>query len=170
MPNNPKIVYWDSCIFLAWLKNENRPEGEMANLMNVVQEIENGNLHLITSVITKAEVLLKRSGEGVADKFNTLFKRSNIDIVNVDERIATRAGEIREHYIEESETDKKPPLGFADTFHLATAIVLNASEFHTFDAGKKEDRGLLDLSGNVAGFPLTIKKPSTVQLVLDFPD
>ena len=167
MPSDPKVIYWDTCIFLAWLKGENRPEGEMADLMNVVREIDKKNFHLVTSVITKAEILFNRSGEGVATKFNDLFKRSNIKMINVDERIATKASEIREYYIEKSIREGKPSLGFADVLHLATAVTLNAFAFHTFDGGNRK-RGLLELSGDVAGFPLTIEKPHAGQRELDF--
>ena len=168
MPSDPPIVYWDTSVFLAWLKDEKRPGGQMAGLVSVANEIEKGKLHLITSVTTMVEILFKRSGEGVANKFNDLFKRSNVDAINIDERIATRAGEIREYYIELSKRDGKPVLGFADVLHLATAVVRKATVLHTFDDGGKGERGLLELSRNVAGHPLAIEKPHTQQNVLDF--
>ena len=140
----------------------------MAGLVSVANEITTGKLHLITSVTTMVEILDVRSGKGTASRFYDLFKRSNVDAINIDERIATKAGEIRQYYITQSSTDKKPALGFADVLHLATAIVQKATVFHTFDGGNKRQRGLLDLNGNVAGHPLPIEKPQTEQDGFDF--
>ena len=147
MTSDSRIIYWDTCIFLAWLKNEKRPGVEMAGLVSIANEITKGNFHLITSVTTMAEVLFNRSGKGIADRFKNLFKQSNVDAINIDERIATKAGEIREYYIEASKKDGKPALGFADALHLATAIVQEATVFHTFDDSDKNHRGLLAARG-----------------------
>ena len=89
MPNNPKLLYWDSCIFLAWLKEEKRAEGEMAGLKSVVREIEKKNFSVVTSVITITEILPVCSGADVVTKFGKLFQRSNFRLINVDERIAS---------------------------------------------------------------------------------
>src|SRR4030042_1515648 len=51
-----RIIYWDSCIFLAWLKDEKRPNHEMDGIYECVREVEIGKTRLITSVITKIEV------------------------------------------------------------------------------------------------------------------
>ena len=106
MPNNPKLLYWDSCIFLAWLKDERRPGDEMAGLGSIAREIEKKNFSVITSVITIAEILTGRSSEEVVTEFGKLFQRSNFQMINVDERIATKASEIRKHYIEKAEREK----------------------------------------------------------------
>ncbi len=167
MPNNPKLLYWDSCIFLAWLKDEKRPGDEMAGLASIAREVEKKNFSVITSVITIAEILTGRSGEEVVADFRKLFQRSNFQLINVDERIATKGSEIRNHYIEKAKREKVPSIRFADSLHLATAITSGASRFHTFD-GSHEKRGLLDLNGDVAGYPLVIEKPGTAQKEFDF--
>ena len=167
MPNNPKLLYWDSCIFLAWLKDESRPGDEMAGLGSIAREIEKKNFSVITSVITIAEILTGRSSEEVVTEFGKLFQRSNFQMINVDERIATKASEIRNHYIEKAKREKGSSIRFADSLHLATAITSRVSRFHTFD-GSHEKRGLLDLNGDVAGYPLVIEKPDTAQKEFDF--
>jgi len=167
MPNNPKLLYWDSCIFLAWLKDEGRPGGEMAGLASIAREVEKKNFSVITSVITIAEILTGRSGEEVVAEFRKLLQRSNFQLINVDERIAAKASEIRNHYIEKAKREKVSSIRFADSLHLATAIISGVSRFHTFD-GSHEKRGLLDLNGNVAGHPLVIEKPGTAQKEFDF--
>jgi hypothetical protein len=52
-------------------------------------------------------------------------------------------------------------LSSPDSIRLATAIIFNAEEFHTFDGsgGKKRNGDLLPLSGNVAGHRLKICVP-----------
>ena len=163
MPNNlKKLLYWDACIFLAWLKNEERAEGEMPGLLSLAQEVEKENFSVITSVITITEILPACSGEEVVTEFKKLFQRSNFRMVNVDERIATKASEIRDHYVGKAKREKVASIKLADSFHLATAITLGVSRFHTFD-GSHEKQGLLDLNGNVAGHPLVIEKPHTAQ-------
>ena len=127
MPSNPKLLYWDSCIFLAWLKDEERAEGEMAGLASIVKEVEKKNFSVITSVITIAEILAGRSGEEVVEEFRKLFERSNFQMINVDERIATKASEIRGHRIERAEMEKKSSIKLADSIHLATAITFKRS-------------------------------------------
>ena len=93
-----------------------------------------------------------------------MFKQSNVDAINIDERIATKAGEIREYYIEASKKDGKPSLGFADVLHLATAIVQEATVFHTFDDSDKNHRGLLGLTNNVAGHPLLLRSQTQIRV------
>ena len=109
---------------------------------------------------------LTESEEVVAD-FRKLFQRSNFQMINVDERIAAKASEIRNHYIEKAKREKGSSIRFADSLHLATAITSGASRFHTFD-GSHDKRGLLDLNGDVAGYPLVIEKPGTAQKEFDF--
>jgi hypothetical protein len=55
-----------------------------------------------------------------------------------------------------------------DALHLACAIRYRCLAFHTLDKNdskkpSKPKRGLLGLSGNVAGYALTIRKPQAVQ-------
>ena len=49
--------YWDACLFIAWLKDEKRKPGEMEGLAEVVSMIDRKDVVLITSVVSKTEVL-----------------------------------------------------------------------------------------------------------------
>lgn len=166
MPSNSKLFYWDACIFLAWLKNEERSEGEMEGLTRLVEEVEKNKYPVITSVITITEILPKRSGKEVVAKFRKLFQRSNFRMINIDERIATKASKIRDHYLEKAKKEKINSIKLGDGIHLATAIIYNVSEFHTFDGSHKKP-GLLGLNGDVAGYPLVIEKPNSNQITFD---
>ena len=166
MPNRP-VIYWDTCVFLAWIKDEKRRhEGEMAGVYAVSMEVFKKRLILMTSVVTKAEIQQASLTPEQLERFNKIFDLSNIRAVEVSEGVATKAGQLRHYY--KSIGDGKPGLCKDDSYHLATAIIYKVAAFHTFDrADKKNCRGLLGLNGDVAGYPLRIVKPQTAQGSLD---
>ena len=164
---SPPTVYWDTCVLLAWIKDEKRSAGQMENLHNVVTELHEGRMNMITAVTFTGESWESRLSDDARDKLEGLFNRSNIELVNIDERIGRLQSEIMEHYKAESKRDDRPPLCFADAQHLAAAIVYKVDEFHTFDLNdNKHCRGLLGLTGDVAGHGLTVCMPKTVQMGL----
>ena len=165
-PASRPVIYWDTCVFLAWIKAEIREAGQLAGAEVVADSVFRNEVILITSVITKAEIsLVHKLNPGQLDKFNKLFGRSNIQLVDVTHPIAMKAGELRGFYT-------SPKLAFQDAIHLATAIVYRASAFHTFDGlksavvtkPKEQQLTLLPLNGNVAGHPLKIETPQAMQI------
>lgn len=152
MRNSKFIYYWDACIFIAWLQDEQRPSGEMEGLAAVVNQISRNEAAMLTSVLTRAEVLDSSLSESTRKIFENIFKRSNIYQVDVTGKISEVAHEIRDFYKKLGRSVKTP-----DATHLATAIIHSADEFHTFD-----DK-LLGLSGDVAGYPLKVVRPQGVQ-------
>jgi predicted nucleic acid-binding protein len=164
------IVYWDTCIFLAWMNNEKRPAGEMEGLGKIADLVERAELVLVTSTLTRAEILQSKTSTAAMKRYDGLFRRSNVVAQNVDIPIAKLTSELMDHYLN---TDFE--LLTPDAIHLATAIYYNAHEFHTFDgsdATRKPRRskykrcGLLLLDGNIAGRPMKICKPSEEQFEL----
>jgi predicted nucleic acid-binding protein len=135
MRGNSPVIYWDTCVFLAWITQEQRKPGEMAGIESSVVEIESNRWKLITSAITFAEILESYSGAENVKKFKELFKRPNIASINTDMRIGELAGELKDYYVK---LGGKRKLSTPDALHLATAIQYGADEFHTFDAGKKQ--------------------------------
>jgi predicted nucleic acid-binding protein len=161
MPAKPTI-YWDACIFLAWLHDEAVVHGPnvLDGIEQMVRDVNDGKIVLFTSVMTKTEVLEYRLTKKAADTFANVFKRRNVSMVAQDERVADRSHEIRNYY---AQRDIK--LSSTDCVHLATAILYEAEAFYTLDGGGKRVRpnDLLPLNGNVAGYPLVIQKPFTAQ-------
>lgn len=155
MQKNRPIFYWDACIFLAWLKNERRPDGEMEGLAEVVSLITRGEVTLITSVLTRVEVLESTLSQNAQKLFEDIFKHRNIVRINMDEHVSIFAHKIRDYYKSTGNSLETP-----DAVHLASAITYGAEQFHTFD-----DK-LLRLNGTVAGYPLVICQPKGVQTVL----
>lgn len=164
------LYYWDSCLFLAWLRDEkNRPEGEMAGVRSYIQKVKAREIRLITSAITYTEVLYTKLPVGVGDQFSDLLRSSNVNVVAADIRVTKLARQLRDYYREASdgETPNKT-LSVPDAIHLATAILYKANEFHTFDGdNNKNSLGLLRLNGDVGGHRLIICKPENDQRELD---
>jgi len=163
-----KVIYWDSCIFIAWIKDEKRKEGEMDGVYECAEEVERNRIKIITSVLTRTEVFETNLSQEIKDKYSHLLNRRNVQLLDNDLRISNLAREIREYYDAQSKQDGLPGLSTPDATHLATAIHYNVDEFWTFDNGGYKSRSLLALSGNVAGFPLTIVKPTAIQGRLQF--
>ena len=49
MARNKPIFYWDTNIFIAWVKNEDRPTGEMDGVLEIAEKIHRNEAILITS-------------------------------------------------------------------------------------------------------------------------
>jgi predicted nucleic acid-binding protein len=136
----PKKVYWDTCV---WLSLINEESGRVERCRHILNEARNGNVEIWTSAFTLAEVF-KTSSEGKHislpeskdHEFENYIQQDFFQLVQVDFDIGVLARRLlREHV-----PLKKPP----DAIHLATAVINNLDEFHTFD-----DVNLTPLSGLV---------------------
>lgn len=156
-------IYWDACVFLAYLNDEDRPAGEMEGVHGWAKEVYAGDVQLMTSTLTRTEVLDPVEDERVRQKFQGVLDLPNVSEIDVHPPISREAQRIRAYYA----GGGSPTVCTPDAIHLATAILYEASEFHTFD-GKNTDkcRGLLPLDGNVAGVNLTVCKPRPEQGML----
>lgn len=160
------IYYWDTCVFIAWLKAEsppNRTADEAEGIREIVSKVETGRAKLITSTITTVELLECDLPVGAKELFEKLMQRRMMSAISADIRVTALASQIRNHY-KTSPEFKNKTVCTPDAIHLASAILYKADEFHTFDRSNKKSLGLLPLNNNVAGHELTIKKPSSRQM------
>jgi predicted nucleic acid-binding protein len=155
MPGHNPLYYWDSCLFIAWLKDEERPIGDMDGVREVVELVKARDARIITSLLTSVEVLSAKMPVGIDSLFGQFLKR--INRVGMEVKIADLAHNLRNYYAISGGKIMKTP----DAIHLATAILYRVDEFHTFDDE------LISLSGNVAGHNLKICKPSVRDPQLD---
>ena len=167
--NTKPKIYWDSCIFLAWIQGEGPPKrklGDMEGIESIVKLLSRGELLIITSVVTHAEVLASKMGAKAKKLYEDIFQRSDVSEIAVDHQIALLASEIRDFYI--NAKDKLPAdqrrnamtVDTPDALHLATAILYEADEFQTFDGDDGgRPNGLLRLGEKVATHDLKIRKP-----------
>jgi predicted nucleic acid-binding protein len=160
------IYYWDTCLFLAWIKDEERKSGEMAGVREVIERSKRREVKIVTSVLTTVEILSGKIPVGMATLFEGLMKR--VYRIGMETKIAGVAHDLRDYYsIRKAEFGGKT-LSTPDAIHLATAIIYRVTEFHTFDNdGDAKSLGLLPLSGDVGGNRLTICKPQAKNLELD---
>jgi predicted nucleic acid-binding protein len=160
------VYYWDTCLFLAWLKDEERPSGEMDGVREIVERSQRKEVKIVTSVLTTVEVLSGKIPVGMDTLFSGLMKR--IHPLSMDIKIAQVAHDLRNYYSNNRAQYGGKMLGTPDAIHLATAILYRVTEFHTFDNdGDAKTLGLLPLSGNVGGNRLTICKPQARNPQLD---
>jgi predicted nucleic acid-binding protein len=168
------LVYWDTCVFLAWMNDEKRQPGDMEGLGKIASLVERAEVTLVTSTLTRAEILNSMTPPEAMKKYDLLLRRSNVVPQNVDLPVAKLTSELMDFYLK-SDFELLTP----DAIHLATALHYNVHEFHTFDGAnpkqtprnsKRYSRtGLLLLDGSVAGKVLKIVRPSAEQYELSIP-
>ena len=122
-------VYWDACTFLGLINSE---AGKHADCLAVWAEVQKGETQILTSFFTFAEVFkakcegqakpLDEAGDDLVAKF---FASENILPITVDRR----TGELARRLMRRHSQCGKP----SDAIHLATAILMNVEEMHTYD-------------------------------------
>ena len=148
-------IYWDSDCFLGYFQDE---EGKVENCDGVLQRADRGDVIIVTSALTIAEVLWIRGAPRItkdkAEIVQKFFRRSYIRVYNVTRKTAESAQVlVWDHSI-------KPK----DAIHVATAIYLTVDVLETFD------ESLIGKSGTVGTPLLLIREPQpSEQGRLDFP-
>ena len=135
-----KKVYWDSCV---WISLINQEAGRVENCQAMVEAARKGEVSIWTSSLSLTEVFKKKcSGvngqiEGSKDPdFEAFIEQDFVTEVQVDHDIAVVARRL----LRSNQQLKKP----ADAIHLATAVLYNLDEFHTYDGDN-----LLPLDGKI---------------------
>lgn len=141
-------IYWDSDAFLGWFQNE---AGKEEKCDGVIQRAERGEVLIVTSALTLAEVLWLRNAPKIsADKaklVQNFFRRSYIRVYNVTRKLAENA------QILVWDNGIKPK----DAIHVATAIHLKVDALETFDAD------LIKKAGNIGGSILVVREPQAAR-------
>lgn len=145
------LICWDTSVLINWLQGSGT-ENRMLSIKSVMAEIEAKKYKLAVSILVYVEVLeckMKMEYEMLEQAikgFEDFMKNRNlVEVFAVDIRIAKRAQALRNRMLNE----KKKKIGTPDAIHIATAIVSNAKQLHTFDKeilklnGKDEVEGLI---------------------------
>jgi hypothetical protein len=170
-----ELEYWDSCTFLALLKNETHRNGEQEYLQSQARKFDMGALGLVTSAIAVAEIFESRLNKEQADRFRSMYTRSNFQFIDANFQICSVASEIRGYYKNNPIKDGGKELypSAPDAIHVASAIAAQSFSklpilLITFDSDNKPEKkeiGLTKISGSVAGkYQLTICRPPSKQL------
>lgn len=139
-----ELIYWDSDAFLGWLQEE---PGKVELCAGTIERAQSGEVMIVTSALTIAEVLWMRGGPRIpadkADTLNRFFRRSYIRVRNVTRGIAISAQDVVWNHA----------IMPKDAIHVATALDAGALVLETFD------ERLIKRSGTVGSPPLTIRTP-----------
>lgn len=137
--------YWDSNAFLSW---HEKTEGQYDKCLGVIDACKKGEVEIITSALTLAEVIyLKGYPKITPEKSETIcrfFENEFIRIINVDRVLAEDARNLLWDHLS---------LKAKDAIHVASAIKAKAIVLDTFD------EGLIKLSGKMGDPLLRISHP-----------
>jgi hypothetical protein len=144
--SSKQLHYWDSCAFLALLKNE---ADYIDECRSVIKAAKDGKVTIVTSALTFIEVIKLEKGKpklskDVEEKIRAFFKHEWIYIYDVNRKIGELARDLMWQY-----EGLKPK----DATHVATAVRAKVDVLETFDDG------LLKLSGKVGNPLLPIRRP-----------
>ena len=133
----PDIIYFDSCVFLAWLKDEEEHADIIASLFD---DASKGNLKILTSALAIAEVLNIQGFKSPIpkdqrDQVKSLFANEWIIPKGVNRRLA----EMSQDLVWEYGVSPK------DGIHVATSIAYEIPILYTYDKGLLK-HGLLKTS------------------------
>jgi predicted nucleic acid-binding protein len=128
LANRPKY-YWDACAWIALIQQE---QDRFDSLNYIIEEARKGNVEIWTSNFTLAEVYKRPTDSGIKGlavaedaNFEDFILQDFVTRVQVDFAVGTLARRLpRAH-----PTIVKPQ----DGIHLATALLNNVDELHTFD-------------------------------------
>lgn len=134
MPDKPRRIYWDACVFLHYI--EGTPDW-MPILDSLLEEARDaGRLTIVTSTLSIAEVAFAKAEkdgreldpaiEAMIDAF--WQDRSAIRLIEFNELVARKArGLMRRSRAEDRH------LKTIDAIHLASAQLLKVEAFHTME-------------------------------------
>jgi len=121
--------YWDACAWIALIQQE---PVRFDSLSYVIEQAKNGNVELWTSNFTLAEVYKRPCGDEQKSLlpqqdqvFEDFIIQTFVQRVQVDFDVGVLARRLLRTY----PTIQKPQ----DGIHLATALLSNVDELHTFD-------------------------------------
>ena len=141
MAASPSRICWDACAWIALIQQERIrdesgkiTEDRYALARSVIDRAEKGAVEIVTSGLCLVEVS-KDSPTTSRDQLVAYFDNDYIILVPVDRLVGERARSLM--------FDRHPQLKPADATHLATALIANADELHTFDGRLLEFDGKL---------------------------
>jgi predicted nucleic acid-binding protein len=127
------VYYWDSSVFLAYIKGE---KGRCETVLNLLEECDNGNVHIWTSTLSIAEVTKGNTEPGkivpmkTQTKIDALWEPpSKIKLIEVSLMVVKEARNV----IRAIHGNAKTGIRSIDAVHLASAIQKNIKEVHAYD-------------------------------------
>jgi predicted nucleic acid-binding protein len=126
-----KVIYWDSCVYIAWLRDEqSHGKAPMDAIAQVLKENFERKVTIISSTITLIEVLASKMDEEKERLFRKSFRTRDHIAYDVDIAIALKARELRDRLLNQESGKLATP----DAIHIATALIYKARALFTFDS------------------------------------
>ena len=151
MANSLELVYFDTCLFVELLQQDNQSRFDACEFMRL--KAAKKELLIVTSAITIVETnKLPESPallEEQSKKILAFFLNPYIAIRPVTREIAELAHEFTRTH----------GLTNLDAIHVATAAISKVTSFYTYDNPKKKRKGLIRHSLKIGQPPLRIEMP-----------
>ena len=89
MKSGKPVIYWDTCVFIAWLKEERDkwPPAIWQGIQDVADLAQIGQAILVTSTLIRTEVFLGTLTLEQKQKFAGILRRTNVQEVAPHMRI-----------------------------------------------------------------------------------
>jgi predicted nucleic acid-binding protein len=165
--------YFDACVYLACLRNEESHYGKprIQAIKAVWQQSERGGVAVVTSALTITEVLSHKLNAKAEKDFTRTIQSGIHQVEDVTPPIAFRARQYRDYYKAHPVkwprgNETRSDLTTADAIHLATASILGCDQFWTFDGSSttiKPTIGILWLGNQVGTDSMIICQPQQAQ-------
>jgi predicted nucleic acid-binding protein len=163
--DKPKY-YFDTNIFLDWL-NRNQARNDSNAVFGLMQMVLRNEVDLITSQITRLEILECKTDDTAYRTWTRMQARRNVAIQPATSKVMDLTLEIRNYYQAQRDLGliERRTISVPDAIHVATAIYYNVDEMFTFDAGRTDKKTLSpsDLASPIAGkYNLKISAPEGI--------
>ncbi len=139
------VYYWDSSVFLAYIKKE---VGRYETVLNMLEECDNDNIEIWTSTLSIAEVTRDNTQPGkivtmkTQNKIDALWEPpSKIKLIDVSQMVVKEARNV----IRTIHGTEMTGIRSVDAIHLASAIQKEIKEFHVYDEQVNKFADILDL-------------------------
>ena len=140
MPDST-FIYWDACAFLSYVNDHPKRADVLEAILEEIERPETGR-RLVTSVLSQTEVShiyweadFHSLDPAADEKIMALWAPGGIvTLVELHSEIALQA----RHLMRQGLSRRLPRLKPGDAIHLATAMWVQATEFHTYDGKLKE--------------------------------
>lgn len=157
-------LLWDSCIFYAVLKGEDRRSGELEILQERVNDFNEGNLVIVASTLLLVEVRQSKLDSKKMDIFDRMLDRSNLELADVNPIIAKRAATLRN----ELHNDQGKYMSTPDAIHVATAIEFGVEMRTTDSKDTSNSAGILSLAEKIKSkYDIVVCRPSGQAAIRD---
>lgn len=139
--NGKRVVYWDSCAFIAYLKGEVvHGDGVAEALRSQAGAFDRGEIVLATATVGVAEVISANLGDAVQEGFEGIIRRRDFQLVSFTEAISRDAARLRTHCHQMAKVQSPGEaylLAMPDAIHVASAMRLGADVLVTLDTKDK---------------------------------